>query len=175
MKVFGITGASGSGKTTLIEAMLPILAGQGISVNVIKHSHHDIELEPDTKDSARLRRAGAAEVLISSPYRFAIFHELRGHAEPDLHAQLQRLSAADLTLVEGFRAHRIPRLEVFRPSLQGAARYPEQHDIVAVASDSHFACPLPVWPLNDPEKIAACILEWFETSHCDPRFPPMAA
>ena len=67
MKVFDITGASGSGKTTLIEAMLPILTKQGVSVNIIKHSHHDIQLEPDTKDSARLRRAGAAEVMISSP------------------------------------------------------------------------------------------------------------
>lgn len=142
--------------------MLPILTKQGVSVNIIKHSHHDIQLEPDTKDSARLRRAGAAEVMISSPYRFAIFHELRDQAEPDLRAQLQRLSPADLTLVEGFSSHQIPRLEVFRPSLNGVPRYLGQADVVALASDSDFPCPLPIWPLNEPEKIISCIFEWFD-------------
>ena len=43
--VFGIAGRSGSGKTTLIEAMLPLRA-RGLAVSVIKHSHHDFEMEP---------------------------------------------------------------------------------------------------------------------------------
>ena len=78
-RVFGIAGRSGSGKTTLIEAMLPWMAAQGLRVSVIKHSHHDLELEPPHKDSARFRRAGAHEVMVASPFRYAIVHELRGH------------------------------------------------------------------------------------------------
>ncbi|WP_035626789.1 molybdopterin-guanine dinucleotide biosynthesis protein B [Herminiimonas sp. CN] len=135
-RILGIAGWSGSGKTTLLEYLLPQLAAQGLRVNVIKHSHHDLELEPPHKDSARLRAAGATEVLLSSPYRFALIHELRGAPEPALAEQVARMSAADLTLVEGFKREPIPKLEIHRPALGKPALYPDDMDIVAVASDS---------------------------------------
>jgi molybdopterin-guanine dinucleotide biosynthesis protein B len=140
--VLGIAGWSGSGKTTLLEYLLPQLAAQGLRVNVIKHSHHDLVLEPAHKDSARLRAAGAAEVLLASPYRYALIHELRGAPEPSLAEQLARLSAADLTLVEGFKREPIPKLEIHRPALGKPALYPDDADIVAVASDA----PPPLLP-----------------------------
>lgn len=133
--VLGIAGWSGSGKTTLLEYLLPQLTARGLRVNVIKHSHHDLVLEPAHKDSARLRAAGATEVLLASPYRFALIHELRGAPEPTLAEQVARLSAADLTLVEGFKREPIPKLEIHRPALGKPALYPDDADIVAVASD----------------------------------------
>ena len=144
-RILGITGWSGSGKTTLLEYLLPQLAAQGLRVNVIKHSHHDLELEPPHKDSARLRAAGAAEVLLASPYRFALIHELRGAPEPTLAEQVARLSAADLTLVEGFKREPIPKLEIHRPALGKPAMYQDDTYIVAVASD--VASPLLPRPL----------------------------
>ena len=133
--VLGIAGWSGSGKTTLLEYLLPQLTACGLRVNVIKHSHHDLVLEPAHKDSARLRAAGATEVLLTSPYRFALIHELRGAPEPTLAEQVARLSAADLALVEGFKREPIPKLEIHRPALGKPALYPDDADIVAVASD----------------------------------------
>ena len=115
--VFGIAGRSGSGKTTLIEAMLPLLGARGLKVSVIKHSHHDFEMEPPGKDSARFRQAGAQEVMVASPFRYAIVHELRGAPEPSLQEQVARLAPADLVLVEGFKQAAIPRIEVYRPAL----------------------------------------------------------
>lgn len=144
-RVLGIAGWSGSGKTTLLEYLLPQLIAQGLRVNVIKHSHHDLVLEPAHKDSARLRAAGAAEVLLASPYRYALIHELRGAAEPTLAEQVARLSAADLTLVEGFKREPIPKLEIHRPALGKRALYLDDIDIVAVASDA--ASPLLPRPL----------------------------
>ncbi|RJG21397.1 molybdopterin-guanine dinucleotide biosynthesis protein B [Massilia cavernae] len=138
-EVLGVVGWSGSGKTTLLEYLVAQLAGRGLRVNVVKHSHHDIRLEPPHKDSARLRMAGAAEVMIASPYRVAIMRELRGAAEPSLAEQLERLSPADLTLVEGYKWEAIPKLEVFRPALGRPPLYPDDAQIVAVASD----CPRP--------------------------------
>jgi molybdopterin-guanine dinucleotide biosynthesis protein B len=132
--VLGVVGWSGSGKTTLLEYLVGQLAAEGVRVNVIKHSHHDIVLEPPHKDSARLRTAGAAEVMIASPYRFAIQHELRGAPEPSLEENLARLAPADLTLVEGYKWAAIPKLEVFRPELGRAPMYPEDAHVVAVAS-----------------------------------------
>lgn len=161
-KVFGIVGYSGSGKTTLIERLLPEFARLGRTVNVIKHSHHDLELEPSTKDSARFRSAGASEVLVASPYRFAIVHELRGAPEPTLAEQLARLKPADLTLVEGFKREAIPKLEVWRavtgqPCLALADRH-----IVAVASTGKPDLPLPCLDLDQPAAIAAFILDYLD-------------
>ncbi|WP_377703700.1 molybdopterin-guanine dinucleotide biosynthesis protein B [Pseudoduganella sp. UC29_71] len=133
--VIGIVGTSGSGKTTLLEFLVAQLSAQGLRVNIIKHSHHDLELEPPRKDSARLRMAGAAEVMVASPYRFAIIRELRGAPEPTLYEQLARLSPADLTLVEGFKSYPYDKLEVYRPAAGRPPLYPDDANIMAVASD----------------------------------------
>jgi molybdopterin-guanine dinucleotide biosynthesis protein B len=158
-KVLGVVGTSGSGKTTLLEYLVSRLAEEGVKVNVIKHSHHDFELEPPRKDSARFRQAGAAEVMIASPYRFAIIHELRNQPEPTMDEQLARLAPADLTLVEGFHAWPIPKIEVYRREVGESPRYGSDNSIVAVASDQ----PRPPdarqelrWlDLNQPEAVLA--------------------
>ncbi|MGZ8320857.1 MAG: molybdopterin-guanine dinucleotide biosynthesis protein B, partial [Telluria sp.] len=134
-KLLAVVGWSGSGKTTLLEYLVAQLAARGLRVNVVKHSHHDIPLEPPHKDSARLRMAGAAEVMIASPYRVAIMRELRGAAEPALADHLLRLSPADLTLVEGYKWEPVPKLEVHRPSLGRPPLYLDDPHIVAVAAD----------------------------------------
>lgn len=133
--VLGVVGRSGNGKTTLLEFLVARLAADGLQINVIKHSHHDLELEPPRKDSARLRLAGAAEVMVASPYRYAIIRELRGTPEPALEQQLARLTPADLTLLEGFKSYPIDKLEVYRASSGHAPLYPDDPHIVAVASD----------------------------------------
>jgi len=165
-KVLGVVGWSGSGKTTLLEYLVGQLAAEGLRVNVIKHSHHDIVLEPPHKDSARLRTAGAGEVLIASPYRFAIQHELRGAPEPSLEEHLARLAPADLTLVEGYKWAAIPKLEVFHPELGRAPMYPEDAHVVAVAA----SIPRPdsagqdlTWlDLDQPAAILHWVKRWLE-------------
>ncbi len=154
-----MVGWSGSGKTTLLEHLVGALAARGLKINVIKHSHHDVLLEPPHKDSARLRMAGAAEVMLASPFRLAVMRELRGQAEPSLMEHIARLAPADLTVVEGYKWEPIDKLEVFRPALGKPALYPDDRHIVAVASDA----PRPpdadaslVWlDLNQPQAVLA--------------------
>lgn len=152
--VFGIAGRSGSGKTTLIEAMLPLLGARGLRVNVIKHSHHDFQMEPPGKDSARFRSAGAQEVMIASPFRYAIVHELRDAPEPTLEAQLARLSPADLVIVEGFKQAAIPRIEVYRPALGKPPLHAQDPTFLAVVTDEPLDIDLPRLPLNEPARVA---------------------
>ena len=165
--VLAVVGWSGSGKTTLLEYLVGALAERGLRVNVVKHSHHDIVLEPPQKDSARLRMAGAAEVMIASPYRFAIMRELRGEGEPGLQEQLARLSPADLTLVEGYKWEALPKLEVFRPALGRAPLYRDDPLVVAVASDVPAPGDLehgPAWlDLNAKESVLAWLSNWLMT------------
>jgi molybdopterin-guanine dinucleotide biosynthesis protein B len=163
-KLLGVAGWSGSGKTTLLEYLVAQLAEGGLRVNVIKHSHHDVQLEPPHKDSARLRRAGAAEVMLASPYRIAIMRELRDAAEPPLAELLAQLSPADLTLVEGYKWEAIPKLEVHRPSLGLAPLYPDDAQIVAVAADVPRPASAPpglAWlDLNSPDSVLRWLKNW---------------
>lgn len=159
-QLLGVVGWSGSGKTTLLEYLVSHLSLQGKIVNVVKHSHHDIIIEPSHKDSARLRLAGAAEVMLASPYRFALVHELRSAAEPSLFDLLPRMGAADLILVEGYKWETIVKLEIYRPAIGKPAIYPDDRHIVAVASDAPAPPDLPaglVWlDLNQPQ----AVLHW---------------
>ncbi|WP_332854783.1 molybdopterin-guanine dinucleotide biosynthesis protein B [Duganella sp. S19_KUP01_CR8] len=157
--VLAVIGTSGSGKTTLLEFLIAGLAGQGLKVNVVKHSHHDLELEPPHKDSSRLRRAGAAEVMVASPFRVAIVRELRGAPEPSLDEQLDRLSPADLTLLEGFKSYPVAKLEVYRAATGKPPLYPNDTRVIAVASD--LPAPADLRPgvawldLNQPQAVLA--------------------
>ena len=164
--VLGVVGTSGSGKTTLLEFLIAQLAARGLKVNVIKHSHHDLTLEPPGKDSARLRMAGAAEVMVASPFRVAIIRELRGAPEPSLQDQLDRLSPADLTLLEGFKSYPIDKLEVYRTEQGRPPLYPFDPHVVAVASDQPRPADLlpgTVWlNLNAPTEVLAWLLAHVE-------------
>ena len=161
-QLLGVVGWSGSGKTTLLEFLVAQLCAKAISVNVVKHSHHDIHLEPPHKDSARLRAAGAVEVMLVSPYRYVIAHELRQQAEPSLAELLPRMQDADLILVEGYKWEVMPKLEVYRSALGKPQIFRSDRHILAVASDDVQPDDLPVglvWlNLNQPEQVLAWLL-----------------
>jgi len=159
MKVIGIAGYSGSGKTTLIEKVIPLLVGEGLRVSLIKHAHHEFDVDQPGKDSYRHRHAGCAEVLVSSSKRWALMHELRGATEPSLQDQLKRLSPCDLVLVEGYKAEPIPKVEVHRRDAKTPLLYLEDSDVVAVATDEPLDTRLPQFELGDAEGVARFIIQ----------------
>ena len=154
MKVLGVIGWSGSGKTTLLVSMLPLLRASGLTVSTIKHVHHGFDMDRPGKDSYRHREAGAHEVLVASSGRWALLHEVTG-PEPGLPDLLEKLEPVDLVLVEGFKSHPFPKLEVHRPSIGKPPIWETEDQVIAVAADS----PADVGgrtllPLNQPEIIA---------------------
>lgn len=159
MNVFGFAGYSGSGKTTLLERLIPFLTGQGFRLALIKHAHHDFDIDQPGKDSYRHRQAGAAEVLVSSNQRWALMHELRGAEEPSLQAHLARLSPCDLVLVEGFKREPIPKLEIHREANAKPLLFMQDPHIVAIATDAPVDTSLPRFDLNAIDAIGHFILK----------------
>jgi len=157
MRIFGLAGWSGSGKTTLLTAVIPQLVARGLRVSTIKHAHHEFDIDRPGKDSWRHREAGAGEVMVASTRRWAIMHELRGAPEPTLEELAARMSPVDLLLVEGWKHHPHPKIEVYRPSLGKSLLYPDDPHVVAIASDEAIAAPIPLLPLGDPSTVAAFI------------------
>lgn len=161
MRVFGIVGRSGSGKTTLIEKLLPALISRGLSVSTMKHSHHSFDMDQPGKDSWRHREAGAAEVMVVSGERWSLLSEQRDGSEPDVDALVARMRPVDLLLIEGFRAHSHPKIEVHRPATGKAVLWQPGSDIVAVASDVTLPdVTAPILDLDDVETIAEFITSW---------------
>ena len=158
-RVFGFAGWSGSGKTTLIEQLIPLFVERGLRVALIKHAHHDFDIDQPGKDSWRHRQAGAQQVLVSSDQRWALMHELKGAAEPDLQQHLARLSPCDLVLVEGFKREAIAKLEIHRAAVGKPLLYPDDAHIIAVATDTPLPGHLPQLDINDPAAVAAFIVE----------------
>jgi len=159
MKVIGIAGYSGSGKTTLIEKVIPILVGEGLRVSLVKHAHHEFDVDQPGKDSWRHRHAGCTEVLVSSSRRWAIVHELRGAPEASLDEQLERLSPCDLAIVEGYKAAPIPKLEVHRRGANVPLLHPDDPHVVAVATDEPLDTKLPQLDLDSPQDVARFIVK----------------
>lgn len=135
MKVLGIAGYSGAGKTTLLEKLIPLLCADGVRVSLIKHAHHGFDVDQPGKDSWRHRQAGAGEVLVASDVRWALMHENASAREPQLMDLLEQLSPCDLVLVEGWKRDPIPKIEVHRADNGKPWLYPDDDNILAVASD----------------------------------------
>ena len=168
--VLGFTAASGTGKTTLLTQIIPILKQNGLRIGIIKHSHHDFDIDQPGKDSFMLRKAGASPVLLVSRYRRAIITELTAEQEPRLDQQLQQFdpSELDLILVEGFRAEKFPKIELHRSALAQPLLYQNDPDIIAIATDKALETPayLTQLDLNRPEMIVAyiqsCVVNYHE-------------
>ena len=155
MRVIGLAGWSGSGKTTLVTKVIPVLVERGLRVATVKHAHHDFDTDQPGKDSWLHRRAGASEVAIVSDRRWAIVHELGKEPEPPLMDMLAKLSPVDLVIVEGFKRHPHPKLEVYRAAVGKPLLRPEDDCIVAVATDAALPeAQVPVVMLDDIETIA---------------------
>lgn len=165
--VLGFCAFSGTGKTTLLTQLLPLLGEQGLRVGVVKHAHHNFDMDQPGKDSYRLRESGARQIVVASARRVASIEELPQPAdEPRLADALARINpaAVDLVLAEGFKTEAFPKIELHRPALGKPLLCHEDANIIAVASDARLQLPrgLPALNLNDPAAIAAFIAGWLD-------------
>lgn len=162
--ILGFVAFSGTGKTTLLSRLIPALRERGLRCAVIKHSHHDFEIDRPGKDSHRLRQAGAGQVILASPFRTFWVREGDGETEPRLADLVARLdpTGLDLVLVEGFRQEPVAKIEVHRPSQGTPLLCQADASIIALACDAppDAVLEIPVLPLNEPAAVADFVCDW---------------
>ena len=164
-KMIGFAAYSGTGKTTLLKQVIPLLTKHGLRLAIIKHSHHDFEIDQPGKDSYELHHAGSCQTLLTSKYRSALITENSPQQEPELFNELKKLdlSTIDLVLVEGFRHERnLTRIELHRPSRGKPFLHTEEENIIAVASDESLDINLPLLDINNPNEISQFVINWLD-------------
>jgi molybdopterin-guanine dinucleotide biosynthesis protein MobB len=161
----GLTAYSGTGKTTLLIKLITILTDKGIRVGIIKHAHHTFDIDQPGKDSYKLRKAGASEMLIGSVNRWALMVDADEGQEFTLEDHILQMDQdnLDLILVEGFKLEKIPKIELTRPSLGNDLFFPDDDNVIAIATDEPLtvATDLPVLDINNPDQIVAFICDHF--------------
>jgi len=159
--VLGFAAFSGTGKTTLLKRLIPLLRQHGLRIALVKHAHHEFDVDKPGKDSYELRKAGAAQVLVASSRRWALMCDNDIEQEPRLQDMLGRLETTDvdLVLVEGFKRERFPKIELHREGQEHPLLFLSDDSIIALATDAQVpsAATLPVLDINNPEQIAEFI------------------
>ncbi len=161
LPLLGFAAYSGTGKTTLLEALLPKLTAAGLRIGLLKHAHHDFDVDKPGKDSYRLRKAGASQMLIASRNRHALMTETPD-AEAEFDYLLTRFDAEklDVILVEGCKNIAFPKIELHRAEVGKPWLYPHDENIIAIAADETVETDLPQMHINDLDAIADFVLDY---------------
>lgn len=163
--ILGFAANSGTGKTTLLLKLLPLLCERGVCVGMIKHAHHQFDIDKPGKDSFELRKAGAQQMLVTSNQRWALMVEREYEHEPRLEEHIAHMDhdTLDLIMVEGFKHSRFPKIELHRPSMSQSLLFPGDEHIIAVACDSPLILPdhIALLDLNNEKQIVDFICRRF--------------
>ncbi|RBM89162.1 bifunctional molybdopterin-guanine dinucleotide biosynthesis adaptor protein MobB/molybdopterin molybdotransferase MoeA [Vibrio paracholerae] len=161
LPLLGFAAYSGTGKTSLLEALLPKLTAAGLRIGLLKHAHHDFDVDKPGKDSYRLRKAGASQMLIASRNRHALMTETPD-AEAEFDYLLTRFDAEklDVILVEGCKNIAFPKIELHRAEVGKPWLYPHDENIMAIAADEMVETDLPQMHINDLDAIADFVLDY---------------
>lgn len=165
LPLIGLCAYSGTGKTTLLTQLIPRLKQNDLRIGVVKHAHHNFDIDHPGKDSYEFRQAGAEQVAVASHKRIAWIRELpENNNEPALSDALSALDISDLDLViaEGFKSEDFAKIELHRPSLGKPLLCTHDKNIVALATDADVtvAPAPPLLDLNNVDEIAEFIISY---------------
>lgn len=155
--LLAITGYSGTGKTTLLEKLIPELTARGVRVGLIKHSHHNVEVDKAGKDSYRLRLAGANPTMIACDQRWALMVETEQLSEFQTLVQHFLAKEVDLVLVEGFKHESLPKIQLHRKDL--TKPLPDLDEFTLATATDYPLAQKNALDLNNPVQIAEFIMK----------------
>ena len=156
--LYVFVGHSNSGKTTFVEKLLSELTQRGRRVATIKHAHHKVKLDTESKDSWRYKNAGAVMSMLVTTSALQLVAEATEGREPRQLAK-RFLGEADLVLAEGFSHSEGPKIEVLRRVCNKPPRCAITDGLIAVVTDCDEIYPeLPHFALDDATGVADFLL-----------------
>lgn len=166
LPLLAVVAWSGTGKTTLLTKLIPCLKAKGIRPGLIKHTHHDMDVDTPGKDSYRLRKAGADQVMVASSQRWALMTETPAAIKLELRSLATQFdeNMTDLILVEGFKGEDVPKIVLWREGVKDEISDLLDKKVIAVASDVVIKANVPRLDLNNVDEIAQFIMEWLTES-----------
>ena len=165
LPLIGLCAYSGTGKTTLLTRLIPVLKQRGLRIAVVKHAHHNFDIDHPGKDSYEFRQAGAVQVAVASHKRIAWIKENQeNNKEPSLSDALSALdiNELDLVIAEGFKSESFAKIELHRPSLGQPLLCTHDKNVIALATDADITpAPAPQrLDLNNVDEIAEFIISY---------------
>ncbi|MGY6037853.1 molybdopterin-guanine dinucleotide biosynthesis protein B [Aeromonas sp. AE23HZ002T15] len=175
LPLLGFVAWSGTGKTTLLEQLIPRLRERGLRLGVLKHTHHQFDMDKPGKDSYRLRQAGASQVMAASSLRHALIRETPD-GEPPFAELLASFdwSRLDLLLIEGFKHEHFPKIELHRAAIGRPLMFPTDPDVIALVSDDPLTTALPRFGFAALSPLCDFICER-RTERADAAAPPIGS
>lgn len=162
--VLGFCAYSGTGKTTLLKQLIPELNRRGLKLAVVKHAHHDFDVDIPGKDSYEMRKAGARQMLVASHVRWALMTEDKCDGDPELSHLLKQIETdkVDIVLVEGFKKLTLPKIELHRAAHGKPFIHTHDDNILAIAccDDTQLPTDLTRLDINNVNQIADFVIEY---------------
>ena len=153
------TGPSNSGKTTLIlKVARKLMHEKGKRVAIVKHDPSDkARFDVEGKDSYKFSDTGA-EVIVTSPTRTTYFSK----RNKDLDEMIRLFDDFDILLVEGLKNLPLPRISVFRESLD-SDYFPYMNALAIddTVNTANYEMPsdVDILDLNNPDEVISWILK----------------
>ncbi len=158
-RMISIIGKKDAGKTTLVVALANELRRKR-RVMTLKHGTHAADMDQRGKDTWRHWNEGKAErVLLEAPGARVLFERTEQEGDPIALAR-RYLDGADIILAEGFSAHPLPKIEVFRrvcgeQPIYDPARDDADQWVAMVTDHQQFRAPFPVFRFSDTSWLVA--------------------
>jgi molybdopterin-guanine dinucleotide biosynthesis protein B len=156
--IVSIVSKKGAGKTTLIEKLIPELKKRGFRVGTVKHDTHGFEMDREGKDTWRHKQAGAATVVISSPWKISLIKDVAQEMDLDQIVQ-EHFSDMDVVITEGYKWAQKAQVEIFRSTAHQEPLYTKEssHPLIAVMSDVDIDLGVPRLQIDDVAGLADLI------------------
>jgi len=152
------TGPSNSGKTTLVEKIARILITNH-KVAIVKNDPKDkAKFDVEGKDSWKFFNTGA-EVVVTSPTRTTYF----SHRQKQIDEIIEMVDDFDYLLVEGLKTLPLPRIAIFRNSIDES--YFRCSEAIAVddsidLNEYNIPTEIDILDLNNTDQI----IDWIKTN-----------
>lgn len=144
------SGPSNSGKTTAIVKVSNILQDEGFKVCIIKHDPKDkARFDKPGKDSYKFSETGA-DVAVVSPNKTTLLKRETSSIEE----MIDLFKDFDYLLVEGLKTLPLPRISIFRNSLD-ESYFPVTDAIASdeTIDDNEIPSTIDKLDLNNPEEL----------------------